>query len=646
MRTIELLAPAKNLECGIIAIEHGADAVYIGADAFGARQAAGNSLNDIRKLADFAHIYGAKVYVTVNTIVYETELAKAREMLIALVEIGVDAILVQDMAIVEMMREIGSMPQFQGKRLPQLHASTQTDNRNSQKVAWLKKAGFCRVVLARELSLEEIRHIHSENPDVELEVFVHGALCVSYSGACYASQHFFNRSANCGECAQFCRLAFDLKDSAGNVVCAGRHLLSLKDMKQIDRLDEIIESGACSLKIEGRLKDAAYVKNVVAAYSQKIDAFIANHPGEYRRSSYGSSKVTFTPHIEKTFNRGFTNYFLDSRRDDISSFDTPKALGEYVGYVKETRHGSFNVAGTATFANGDGLCFFDNHHLEGFRVNRVENNRLYPLTMPRALKPGTALYRNNDMAFEKSMSGKTAERKLHLSMCLKLIDGNIQISATDETGRSACATVDCEIQTAQKPQHDNIIRQLEKLGNTPFEAKDIDVDAEVQNLFIPSSKLAAARRCLTDTLTALPIGVDTTMADAANNTCTNNMLADDDSKTTIEAAKINAANVANHIAQAFYEEHGVAHASTALELTDRPTSATGLVYGTPRQASPLMTCRYCLRFALGFCVKRGGKKPSWKEPLFLESTDGRKVRLAFNCNKCQMEVYADSPTSN
>lgn len=626
-RTIELLAPAKNLECGIAAIDHGADAVYIGASAFGARQAAGNSIGDIRQLAEYAHKFGAKVYVTVNTIIYERELQEARNMLEQLVNINVDAILVQDMAVVEMMEEISNKAENKGRHMPQLHASTQTDNRCKEKVEWLASVGFNRVVLARELSLEEISEIHSACPNVELEVFVHGALCVSYSGACYASQHCFRRSANRGECAQFCRLPFDLKDDNGDVICKDSHLLSLKDMKQIDRIGDIIKAGACSLKIEGRLKDITYVKNVVAAYSQCIDKFIAENPDSYRRSAYGHSEISFTPNLEKTFNRGFTHYFLDGRRDDISSFDTPKAMGEYVGYVKEIRHGSFNVAGTAIFANGDGLCFFDqSRKLEGFRVNKVDKNRLYPLTMPKSLKAGVALYRNNDMNFERAMSGKTAERKMGISFRLELKDNNIVLFAVDESGRKANTVIDCDVQVAQKPQADNISRQLEKLGNTIYRAKHITMDDNVKKLFIPSSKLATARRLLVENMEQMPI------EEASHTEQKTNY-----SKPT-EAAKINAANVANHMAEAFYEEHGVAHATCAYELAEEAHNGQHL-YGTKQAATPLMTCRYCLRYAMGYCVKRGGKKPTWKEPLFLVSADGRRMKLVFNCSKCQMEIY-------
>lgn len=633
-RPIELLAPAKNLEQGIIAINHGADAVYIGADSFGARLAAGNSVDDIRELAAYAHKFAAKVYVTVNTIVYEHELAAAKELLRRIVRAGVDAILVQDMAVVEMMHEIAEEPEMANRRMPELHASTQTDNRCAEKAAWLTKIGFNRVVLARELSLDEIKAIHKAVPDTELEVFVHGALCVSYSGACYASQHCFGRSANRGECAQFCRLAFNLIDSRGETICHGKHLLSLKDMKQLDRLEDIIEAGATSLKIEGRLKDAAYVKNVVAAYSQQLDDIIEKSGGKYRRSSFGKAECSFMPNLEKTFNRGFTHYFLDGRRDDISSFDTPKAMGEYVGYVKEIRRDSFNVAGTAFFANGDGLCFFTaDHKLQGFRVNRVENNRLFPLSIPTELRPGMALYRNNDMAFERAMAGNTAERKLGVDFTIGIDCGKITLEAEDETGRKCFTTLDEPLQEAKKTQSDNIVRQLEKLGGTKFRTRQIKLLEGIGNIFIPSSKLAAMRREAIELIEEQPI--TTCIEKQTTVTCKS----DKRKEEYVDAAKINVANVANHRAEAFYEEHGVKHASTAFELTDGAQHGTRM-YGTPQTTTPLMTCRYCLRYALGHCVKHGGKQPAWKEPLFLESSDGRRVRLTFNCAKCQMEVYS------
>lgn len=634
LRKIELLAPAKNPECGIAAIDHGADAVYIGAAQFGARQTAGNSTEDIAELTRYAHQFGAAVYVTVNTIVYEKELVALEHLLKQLVEIGVDAILVQDMAVLEIYKKLKAEYVARDYRMPALHASTQTDNRSADKVKWLKENGFERVVLARELSLEEITDIHKAHPDVELEAFVHGALCVSYSGACYASQYFFNRSANRGECAQFCRMAFDLKDSDGETLIEDSYLLSLKDMCQLDRLGDLLEAGVCSLKIEGRLKDANYVKNVVATYSEALNAYIAKHTGKYCRSSYGRCTYTFTPALEKTFNRGFTHYFFNGRQKDISSFNTPKAMGEYVGYVKEIRRGSFNVAGTAMFANGDGLCFFNRQKkLEGFRVNRVENNRLYPLTMPKNLEPGMALYRNNDIEFERTMQGKTATRKLQVRFVVDVVDGKLTFTATDECGRSANVVLNETPEKAQKSQHDNIVKQLEKLGNTVWTANEISINNSADEFFIPSSRLAAVRRELLEALEDTPVS-NHTDKQAVDKTATNSVNANN----TVYADTINIANVANTTAQNYYAAHGVKNAPTAFELNSdyKAGSATA-----PSAVPPLMTCRYCLRYALGYCVKNGGKRPTWHEPLHLEAKNGIRVRLAFNCAKCQMEVYAE-----
>lgn len=634
LRKIELLAPAKNLECGIAAIDHGADAVYIGAAQFGARQTAGNSTEDIAELTRYAHQFGATVYVTVNTIVYEKELAALKHLLKQLVEMGVDAILVQDMAVLEIYKKLKAEYVARGYRMPALHASTQTDNRSADKVKWLKENGFERVVLARELSLEEITDIHKAHPDVELEAFVHGALCVSYSGACYASQYFFNRSANRGECAQFCRMAFDLKDSDGETLIEDSYLLSLKDMCQLDRLGDLLEAGVCSLKIEGRLKDANYVKNVVATYSEALNAYIAKHTGKYCRSSYGRCTYTFTPALEKTFNRGFTHYFFNGRQKDISSFNTPKAMGEYVGYVKEIRRGSFNVAGTAMFANGDGLCFFNRQKkLEGFRVNRVENNRLFPLTMPKNLEPGMALYRNNDIEFERAMQGKTATRKLQVRFVVDVVDGKLTFTATDECGRSANVVLNETPEKAQKSQHDNIVKQLEKLGNTVWTANGISINNSADEFFIPSSRLAAVRRELLEALENTPVS-NHTDKQAVGETTTNSVNANN----TVYADTINIANVANTTAQNYYAAHGVKNAPTAFELnSDYKAGSTTATSAVP----PLMTCRYCLRYALGYCVKNGGKRPTWHEPLHLEAKNGIHVRLAFNCAKCQMEVYAE-----
>ncbi len=614
MRALELLAPAKNLACGIAAIDHGADAVYIGASRFGARAAAGNSVDDIRQLCDYAHQFGAKVYVTVNTILYDGELDDTVQMIDALWQGGVDALLIQDMGLLTM-----PLPPIA------LHASTQTDNRTADKVRWLAGLGFRRVVLARELSVEEIAAIHRAVPDVELEVFVHGALCVSYSGLCYASQHCFGRSANRGACAQFCRMKFDLLDADGRELEHQRHLLSLKDLNQLEHLDRLVEAGASSFKIEGRLKDVAYVKNVVAAYNIRLNAIVERQPERYCRASKGVCTYTFTPNLKKTFNRGFTNYFLNGRQPDIFSPDTPKAMGEYVGSVKEIRGNSFNVAGTASFANGDGLCFINaDRELEGFRVNRAEGNRLFPQKMPPHLRPGMALYRNSDQDFEKLLGRQSCVRKISLVMHLSADDNGFCLSADGVTAR-----IDCEHQQAEKPQQEQIVRQLSKLGGTPYECRKVEMDADF-NYFIPGSLLAELRRRLVALLQQA--AQTAAKADAATEAKAERA----GEKTTLPSS-VTALypvdylyNVANDRALEFYVEQGLQRPGTAYE------KRTGKV------PSPLlMQCRHCLRYALGGCVKHGGRKLEWREPLFLRLADGRRFRLEFDCRHCQMNVYGE-----
>ena len=609
---MELLAPAKNLECGLAAVDHGADAVYIGAPRFGARASAGNSVDDIRQLCAYAHRFRVKVFVTVNTILYDDELQATERLIHQLYEAGVDAILVQDMGILQM-----DLPPIA------LHVSTQTDNRTADKVRWLRDQGFRRAVLARELSVDEIAHIHAEVPDMPLEVFVHGALCVSYSGLCYASQHCFDRSANRGACAQFCRMKFDLLDADGRELEHQRYLLSLKDLNQRAHLGELVEAGATSFKIEGRLKDVSYVKNVVAAYSQQLDAFIAAHPDRYCRASLGRVTYTFTPCLDKTFNRGFTTYFLHGRQPDIFSPDTPKAMGEYVGKVKELRRDSFNVAGTASFANGDGLCFInDERQLEGFRVNRAVGNRLFPQQMPAHLRPGMALYRNNDQEFERLLSRPSAERKIALQLCFQTTaDGfsltGVVVGAGGRTaGDRVTVSLPFEHQPAQKPQRDNIVRQLSKLGGTVYECSEVDVPADF-SYFVPSSLLAELRRMLVAALaeqTTLPARVQSAGRAASRAASAAPAYAHD-----------YLYNIANRQACDFY---GVSR-PTAFELRGGE--------------GPLMQCRHCLRYALGFCAKHGGRKDSVPpaEPLRLRLGDGRLFRLEFDCKNCQMNVYAE-----
>ena len=617
IREIELLTPAKNLECGIAAIDHGADAVYIGASNFGARVAAGNSVEDIEQLCQYAHQYNAKVYVTINTIIYDDEIIQVENLIRKLNDIGVDAILVQDMAILKICNNI--------KSKITLHASTQTDNRNIDKIKWLKQAGFKRAVLARELSLKEINAIHKAVPDIELEVFVHGALCVSYSGACYASEYCFHRSANRGNCAQFCRLKFDLKDGSDNIIQKDKYMLSLKDMCRIHSLKDLLEAGATSLKIEGRLKNVSYVKNVVAAYSQELNRIIASYPDKYKRASNGKTTYSFKPDLSKTFNRGFTDYFLYGRKPGLASVNTPKAIGEFVGSVKEIWHNSFSVSGTKAFSNGDGLCFInENQQLEGFRVNKVVNNRLFPLKMPENLKPHMALYRNNDQLFENKMSATTAKRKIGVKMFLSASQDYVELTIKDDAGHTATEKISYSSETAKKSQEENMKLQLGKLGNTLYEADEITISPESETRFIPSSILAGLRR---DTLEKFSHQFQ--FEHSGDNESLGYILPNK-IDTNNSAEEINIANVANKLARQLYDEIGPKDAPDAFETT-KPNRDS---------ETQIMTCRYCIRYEMGYCTKQGRKAP-WQEPLYLVLKDNRKFRLKFDCLNCQMRIYAE-----
>ena len=608
-RTIELLSPAKNLECGIEAIRHGADAVYIGAGRFGARQAAGNSVDDIARLAEFAHFYGAKVYVTVNTILKDSELADAEKLIWQLYEAGADALLVQDMAVLRM-------------KLPPiaLHASTQCDVRSADKVRFLADCGFTRVVLARELSLKEITAIHEACPDVELECFVHGALCVSYSGQCYASQYCFGRSANRGECAQFCRLKFDLLDADDNTVIKGKHLLSLRDMNRMDYLEELADAGVCSFKIEGRLKDVQYVKNVTAAYSQAIEKLLKRRADLFRASA-GHSVPAFTPDVSRSFNRGFTDYFLHGRTTDIYSFGTPKSIGEKMGTVKEVGRGWLTVAGFKAFHNGDGLCFMNREgELEGYRVNRVENNRIFLFLeggdMPQ-VKPGTVVYRNFDLEFEKTLSKESAVRKISVDILFEETPQGYRVTFTGEEGLEASVESEWNKEDARTPQEANIKTQLSKLGGTRFEAANIEIRLDGER-FIPSSLLSDMRRNVAEKLEAMRM--ESYLRPVPGT-------AKDPSASYPVSALTYLGNVMNAQARTFYADHGVQKIDDAFEKVQ------------PEQAT-VMFCRHCIRYALGLCPKHGKSPnaPQVSEPLSLRSADGRRFTLKFDCAHCIMEI--------
>ena len=616
-RKIELLAPAKNLECGIEAVNHGADAVYIGAPKFGARAAAVNSLEDIAALVAYAHLYNVRIYVTVNTILKEEELAETEKMIWELYRIGVDALIVQDMGITRL-----NLPPIP------LHGSTQMDNRTPEKVRFLADAGFRQVVLARELSLQEIRRIHEACPETPLEVFVHGALCVSYSGQCYVSQACFGRSANRGECAQFCRLPFSLVDADGKTIVRDKHLLSLKDLNQSEVLEDLLDAGASSLKIEGRLKDVSYVKNVTAAYRSKLDAIFARRK-EYVRASSGTCRFDFTPQLDKSFSRGFTHYFLQGRDREISSFDTPKSLGEEMGTMKEQRGNYLTVAGVKPFHNGDGVCFLDEQgRLQGFRINRVDGNKLYPAGDVPRIKPRTRLFRNFDQEFERILARKSAERKIGVGWELADTSSGFALTVADEDGNRITLSFPYPKELARTPQPENLRTQLGKLGNTPFEvmplggtdspsattAPAIAINLS-QNWFIPASVIADWRRQAIDKLTA-----------ARRITYRRELHVWKPTRHSFPATSLTyLGNVMNTAARSFYQAHGVASVEPAYEKQAVPEAV-------------LMFCKHCLRYSMGWCPTYQKGHSPYREPYYLVGTDGKRFRLTFDCKNCQMKV--------
>lgn len=576
MTTLELLSPARTADIGIEAIRHGADAVYIGPPRFGARQAAGNSIDDIRRLCQFAHAYGAHVYATLNTLLRPEELDDARALVAELRQAGVDALIVQDPAV----RAEWGLP---------LHASTQMDNRTPERVRQLVSAGYQQVVLARELSLDDIRAIHEQCPKAVLEAFVHGALCVSLSGRCYASEILFGRSANRGECAQVCRMGFDLLDGEGHTLVRDRHLLSLRDMCRLPHLEAMAEAGIRSFKIEGRLKDAAYVKNVTAAYSQALDELCARRPQHYRRASQGNVQLRFTPDVRKSFNRGFTDYFLHGRTDDIHSFSTPKSLGEPVGHISHIYTDSIVVDAPrgVRFANGDGICTLDpGGRLVGMRVNRVDGSRLYPLDFirhqtSRHLRRGQTIWRNHDKTFDDLLQQSSAERTIPVTVEMDYRPDRQCFELTIDDGRhSAVITRQYEPQLAQTHQTAVIQRQFSRLGGTAYRLEQLRLRYR-NNYFIPSSLLTQWRR---DLVAAL------------------------------------------------------AEVSEETEIPALPCN-TGEPIHVARHSDDLMTCRHCLRYAYGWCPRHprpnAGKAP---RQLRLRLANGTLFDLHFDCRQCLMIV--------
>lgn len=609
-RHLELLAPAKNADFGIEAINHGADAVYIGGPAFGARAKAPNTLEDIARLVKHAHRYHAEVFVALNTIFHDNELEAARKLVHQLYEAEVDALIVQDMGLLEM-----DLPPIQ------LHASTQTDIRTVEKAVFLDQVGFSQMVLARELDLHTIQKI-SAATDCNLEFFIHGALCVAFSGQCFISHAHTGRSANRGECSQECRLPFTLEDSKGRLIGKDKHFLSMKDNDQSANLRALIGAGVSSFKIEGRYKDLPYVKNATAHYRQLLDEILLESP-ELAKSSSGISTYTFSPQPEKTFNRSATDYFVNGRQGDIGAFDTPKFSGEALGQVSKVGKDFFEVDTDLQLHNGDGVCFFDVHkELVGLRINTVDGTKLYPNEMPLDIRRGMAVYRNRDHAFMRLLEKDSAQRKIAVEMILcETIDG-FALSITDDVGLSVTAQCVAEKQSADNIEKaENSLREnLSKLGNTDFIATEIYLQT-TQAWFVPASVINALRRDATEQL--LQVRQLAYQRPQPKPAAVPPAIYPEDTLSYL-------ANVYNKKSRTFYEKHGVKIIASAYEANKE----LGEV--------PLMITKHCLRFSHGMCPKEakgviGVQGTVTAEPMTLINGKDR-FTLKFDCKPCEMHV--------
>lgn len=603
-REIELLAPARNTDIAREAIIHGADAVYIGAESFGARAAATNSVDDIARLVDFARQYRARIYVTLNTIIYDHELKGAEDLVTRLYRAGVDALIVQDMGLLRM-----DLPPIA------LHASTQCDTRTVERARFLADVGFSQIVLPREMTLDEISTVHRA-VDVPLEAFVHGALCVSYSGDCHAGQVLKGRSANRGECPQICRLPYDLYDGDGKCVERGRHLLSLRDMNRTHALEAMLDAGISSFKIEGRLKDAGYVKNVVAHYHNRLNAIIDRHPDRYVRKSCGRVELDFEPAPEKSFNRGFTGYFIDGPRpkEGLASIFTPKSQGERVGTVTYVTPRWIEARLDTPLANGDGLGYFDrDRRFVGFRLNRVDGKRLFP-AVKIDIRPGTVLYRNSDKRHDDLLARRSAVRVVDVDMTLRTAGDMLVLDMADVRGNRVTATAVAPVDRAKTPQQEGRRRVLGKLGDTVYRLRELDDRAG--DLFIPAALLTALRR---DAVALL---------DGANRATYPLELRGAEKPVAWPEGKrlTYHSNVANRLAKEFYADHGVTETEPAAEIK------------RPGAQPVVMTTRYCLRRELGACLRTADGN-RLRGPLTLHSGD-ITLALDFDCANCRMRVRA------
>ncbi|KUJ60183.1 peptidase U32 [Flavobacteriaceae bacterium CRH] len=608
-KKIEILAPAKDLIGGMAAINSGADAVYIGAPQFGARSNANNSIEDVAALVQYAHLFNAQVFVVMNTILYDNELETCRKMIWELYDIGVDALIIQDMAIMEM-----DLPPIV------LHASTQANNRDADKIKFLKDAGIKRVVLARELNLHQIKTIYDE-ADVELEFFVTGALCVSFSGNCYMSVANGERSANRGSCAQNCRLPYNLIDGNGETLIKNSHLLSIKDLDISEQIPNLIEAGIVSFKIEGRLKDVVYVKNNVSYLRQKLDSYLEG-PGsdKYTKASSGKCTYTFDSSLSRTFNRGYTDYFVNERHSSIGSWESPKSKGQYIGKLIRTVGNAYEIENGEFLNNGDGLCFInENNEADGIYVNKAENGKIYPNVL-KEIKDGTFIYRNNDAAFIKIVEREdSAVRKISTTLLLTEAETGFELIATDEDGNVSIVNLEHAKEQTKTGEsiEENIKTQLAKTGFTPYTANEINIMFS-QNWFLPISKINEMRRTVYDQLTEIRL---------KNYKREEHQLV----KTShpYPETKLDFMyNVSNKTARKFYERHGVTEIEKAFELQWDPGK------------SRVMTTKYCIKYELKKCPihQKDIVGVKVKEPLVLKQGE-LEYKLKFNCKPCEMEIW-------
>lgn len=688
MKFLELLAPARNADIGIAAIDCGADAVYIAGPAFGARQAAGNSMEDIRRLTEYAHRFGARIFLTLNTILFDNELAEAERLLAEAKDAGVDAIIAQDLAV----WELTDLP---------VHASTQCAIRTPEKARLYEGIGASRLVLEREMSLDQIRAIRS-SVNCELEFFVHGALCVCYSGQCYMSERIAGRSANRGECIQACRSLYDLVDEDGNVLVRNKALLSLKDYNLKDRLKDLAEAGICSFKIEGRLKNISYVRNVVRAYSLALDELVAANPGKYRRVSFGRSEGGFTPDLAKTFNRGYTQLFLDGKRSgNWSSMDAPKSIGEEVGTVVSIapmrqnfsngkRPSEENITITLRMKNpgdrlqnGDGFSFLSKGRGEivGFRGDVCQGNRITCRNVT-GLYPGAKLYRNLSNAFEKELESNLPVRTIPVSVDISAIvvpvtstssgteedrspslpkrlsepTYSLKINAASQDGRSVKLEREAGHNAAENPERMRgmFATQISKAtGIYSFTLRSLEVETPDGSLpFLPTSALNAIRRDLAAALEEMPCRAIPLLVNQASSRTGNaeypvlepDVLSQvqDIQETTSNGPHLSyKANIANHIARKIHMSLGASRTDDAFEISHRPDAE-------------LMRTKYCIRYELGLCpVHQAGRQhgranhtsgmvnppiPSSRKTNLYLTNNGKRYHLAFDCANCEMVV--------